>query len=274
MEEIYGYSPRAIGRDLALISVVAGLLVAIHLAVPSGERARFAFNHDTLDPVTVVTSAFVHIDDEHLIGNLAGYIASTALAYALALKARERRWFLLTFGSFLVVLPALVSLSSYAILGWLYPLIDPITRGFSGVGAAFAGFVLIAVLVDVRTEYGWLTAQYVGLAVWLWLLLELFLIYGGDTLVVALAVAALGWAFCGWGLIDEYSGTDLFDGLRRAADDVLTVGLVIWLLTLFVIVLFPAEPVSDGTVTNVFAHAAGFGYGLAGSGLTYRVLHR
>ena len=119
-----------------------------------------------------------------------------------------------------------------------------------------------------------MTAQYVGLAVWLWLLLELFLIYGGDTLGVALAVAALGWTFCGWGLLDEYSGTGLRDGLQRAADDVLTVGIVIWLLTLFVIVLFPAEPVSGGTVTNVFAHAAGFGYGLAGSGLTYRVLHR
>ncbi|MFD1587644.1 hypothetical protein ACFR9U_11665 [Halorientalis brevis] len=274
MDDIYGYSPRAVSRDLALISLVAVVLVVIHVAVPPGGRARFAFNHDSLDPVTVVTSPFVHVDDAHLFGNLAGYVASTVVAYGLCLKARERRWFHLTFASFLVVLPATVSLTSYAILGWLYPAIDPITRGFSGVGAAFTGFVLIAVLVVVRTEYGWLTAQYLGLAVWLWLLLELFLIYGGDTLGVALAVAGLGWAFCGWGLIDEHGTTDIRDGLRRAADDVLTVGVVVWLLTLFVVVLFPAEPVGDGSVTNVFAHAAGMGYGLAGSGLTYRLLHR
>lgn len=273
MEERYGYSPRTVRRDLALISAVAGVLVVIHLAFPPAVRTQLAFDHETLDPVTVFTSVFVHLDATHLLGNLAGYLASAVVAYGLCLLARERRWFLVTFVGFLAVLPLVVSLTSYAILGLLYPVIDPVTRGFSGVGAAFGGFVLIATMVVVEADHGWLTAQYVGMAVWLWLLLELFLIYGGELLPVVLVIAILGWTFCGWGLVDEYDGTDVSDGLRRATDELLIVVLVTLLLSLFVLVLFPADPVNGDTVTNVFAHAAGFAYGLAGSGLTYRILH-
>ncbi|WP_157526093.1 hypothetical protein [Halorientalis sp. IM1011] len=36
----------------------------------------------------------------------------------------------------------------------------------------------------------------------------------------------------------------------------------------FVSVLFPPEIVEDGTVTNIFAHAAGFLYGIGGAAVT------
>ncbi|WP_136715289.1 hypothetical protein [Halorientalis salina] len=269
MGEVYGYSKRSIGRDLALIGSVGVALILFHFLLSPVTRARLAFDHGSLDVVSLYSSAFVHFDASHLLGNVSGYVATTVVAYGLCLKADRRRWFHLTFAGFLLGLPALVSLTSYAVLGWLYPAITPITRGFSGVGAGFTAFVLLALLISLRTKHGLMTALYVGVAVWLWLLLEVFLIYGGESLPVAVAITVTGWGFSGWGLIDEHSGSEPIDGLARESESVLTVLLVVLLLTLFVYILFPSEPVSDGTVTNVFAHAAGFGYGLLGAGTTY-----
>ena len=274
MAEPYGYTRRELGRDLALVWSVGVVLVVVHLLVPAPERARLAFDHTRFDAVSLYTSAFVHVDGAHLLGNLAGYLATTTVAYGLCLQAGARRWFRLTVVSFLVGLPAVLGVTNYALLGMLYPGIDPITRGFSGVGAAFTGYVLLALLEVVRTTHGRLQAAYVGLALWLWLLLEVFLIYGGAYLPVALALAALGWLFSAWGLRAAGDGERVVEGLRRAGDAVWTVVLVGLLLTFVVLALFPADPVDGGTVTNVVAHAAGFGYGLAGAGLTHRVVYR
>jgi membrane associated rhomboid family serine protease len=270
MDDVHGYAPRSVGVDLSLIGGVAVLLGAIHVIAPAGTRAAFAFNHDTLDPVSVYTSVFVHLDGEHLLGNVSGFVASALVAYGLCLQAGRRDWFRATFLSFLVVLPALVSLTSYVILNWLYPVVDPITQGFSGVGAAFAGFVLAALLVALRAEYGRRTAQYLGIGIWLWLLLELTIIYAGQFMLTASALTAAGWGLCLWGLLDEYGWNSPI--VPRATNNRIAFGLVVALLTIFVFVLFPSEIVVNGTVTNVFAHAVGFWYGLVGSALTHLAL--
>lgn len=266
MADIYGYRPQAVARDLLAIGSVAGFLLVIHAVVPQAIRNQLAFHHGQLDPVSMYTSGFVHHDTSHLLGNVAGYVAPTVVAYGLCVQARARRWFRLTFVSFLLVLPGLVSLTSYVALGIRYPSINPVTRGFSGVGAAFVGFVLTALVVALGSEYGRPAAQYVGLAIWLWLLVEISVIYSGTLLLPVAAIASLGWGFCGWGLVAEGHGRSLF---RGDAGQLATIGLVSLLLSVFVFVLFPAELVNGGAVTNVFAHAAGFLYGILGSSLTY-----
>ena len=259
-------------RDGLLIGSVPAVLAAVHLGLSPAARARLAFDHGRLDPVAVFTSAFVHVDGWHLFGNVAGYLAAAALAYGLALQIDRRRWFRLTFGCYLLGLPVAVGLTSYALLAWQFPGIDPVTRGFSGVGSGFVGFVFVALLAGLRDAFGGRTALFVGLAVWLLLLVEVFVIYAGTVTLPVGTAAAVGWGFCLWGLLGEF---DLADGQwRRRWPALGQVGTVVVFLALFVAVLFPARIVADGTVTNVFAHATGILYGAAGAVLTYVISAR
>jgi hypothetical protein len=263
-------SRRRLFQDALLIGGVAVVLAVVHLVLPPATRARLAFDHGTLDPVTVFTSAFVHVDGRHLLGNVAGYLAAAALAYGLAVQVGRRQWFRVTFGCFLLGLPVAVGLTSYAILAWQFPGIDPITRGFSGVGAGFVGFVFVAMLAGIRDAFGARTALFVGLAVWLLLLLEVYVIYAGSLTLTVGVVTAIGWGFCLWGLLGE---VDLADSQwARYWPALGQVTTVVVFLVLFVAILFPARIVADGTVTNVFAHATGLLYGTAGATVTYRIL--
>ncbi|WP_335998904.1 hypothetical protein [Halorientalis halophila] len=260
------------GVDLALIAAVAVALVAIHVVVPPSARSGLALHHDAVDPLALYTGAFVHLDLAHLLGNVGGFVAAALVAYGLCVQAGRRRWFLVTFAGFLLVLPVAVSLTSYAVLGAFYPWIDPVSRGFSGVGAGFAGFVFVALLAVLGRRYGFRIVGFVGLGVWLLLLLEVYLIYAGRVSLAVGGLVVIGWTACLWGLRRELAGPP--ESLRRRIEDelphLLQVGLVVLLLVSFVSVLFPATIVDDGAVTDVFAHAAGFLYGLGGATLTHR----
>jgi len=258
---------RGLVRDGLLIGSVPAILVAVHLGLSPATRARLAFDHGSLDAVTVFTSAFVHVDGQHLLGNVSGYLAAAALAYGLALQSGRRRWFRVTFACYLIGLPVAVGLTSYAILAWQFPGIDPITRGFSGVGAGFVGFVFVALVTGIRDAFTGRTALLVGLAVWLLLLLEVSVIYAGRvTLPVGVAVA-VGWGFSLWSLLGDIDLAE--ERWRHRWPAIGQICTVVVFLGLFVAVLFPARIVTDGTVTNVFAHATGLLYGVAGATVTY-----
>lgn len=257
-------------QDGLLIGGVAFVLALVHVTVPAPVRARYAFDHGSVEVVTLFTSAFVHIDGQHLLGNLTGYVAAAALAYGLTLQTDRRDWFRVTFAVFLFVLPVVVSLTSYALLDWRYPGIEPITRGFSGVGAGFVGFVYVAFVVGLRRAFGTRMAVFVGLAVWLLLLLEVYVVYAGALTLTVAGAIAVGWGCCLWGLLGEVELTEVeFASAWPPVGHVVTVTLM---LVLFVAVLFPRRVVTDGAVTNVFAHATGLLYGIAGASTTYAVL--
>lgn len=266
MESGSGTSGRRLVTDGVLVGSVAVLLGGIHLLVPPAVRAHFAFDHSHLDPITVYTSAFVHLDWAHLLGNVAGYLAAAALAYGLAIQIGRRRWFHVTFTVYLLVLPVVVSVTSYVLLAWQFPGIDPVTRGFSGVGAGFVGFAFVAFVAGLRRAFGERPALFVGLAVWLLLVLEVYVIYAGAVTLAVAGLVAVGWGCCLWGLLGEFDLVAV-DWTRRWPAIGQTVTVVI-LLALFVAVLFPHRIVADGAVINVFAHASGLLYGMAGAGLT------
>ncbi|RXK49055.1 rhomboid family intramembrane serine protease [Halorientalis pallida] len=263
-------------RDLGLIGTVAAVLVWIHLALPPAVRTRMAFRHESLDPVSLYTSAFVHLDVAHLAGNVAGFVAAALVAYGLCVQVGHRRWFRVTFAGFLLVLPVAVSLTSYAVIGLLYPGIEPVSRGFSGVGAAFAGFVFVALLSALNRLYDYRVAGYSGLAIWLLLLFEVYLIYVGDVTPVVGGLFAVGWVACLVGIGRESTGPATVTR-RRSRLELIQLAqalLVVALLVSFVSVLFPPDIVEGGAVTNVFAHAAGFLYGVGGAALTARLVRQ
>jgi len=265
MADVYGYTRRTVVRDLLVVGAVAASLVAIHVGISPAERATLAFHHGTFDVVALYTSTVVHVDASHLLSNLSGYLTATVVTYGLCLRARSRGWFLRTFVGLLAALPPLVGLTSYAILGWQFPGFDPVTRGFSGVAAGFVGFLFVALVATLRVEYGRRAGWYLGIAVWLLLLGEVSLIYGGRYTAPVVGLVGVGWAVCGLVVVSERGRPTSDTVVQVLGGDAVQLSLAVLLLGTFMVVLFPADVVDDGSVTNVFAHAAGLCYGVLGA---------
>jgi len=244
--------------DAGLLSLLAWVLVGIRVLLPSGLRAQLAFDHGAFIPWTLWTHAYVHDGWAHLLQNVGGFVAIAGVAYILCRVLNARRWFWVSTVAFLTVLSVLVSLSSYVLLGWFAPAATPVERGFSGVVAGFAGLVFVAFLMWVNREVGLAATQAVGQMAVLLMLWELSVIYSGWIDVRVTTLVAFGLALSWVLLLRAVSWRDAWD--RREAwwtEIWLAIGVGIVLLTV-VVALFPEDPISGGTFTNIFAHGAGF----------------
>ncbi len=176
----------------------------------------------------------------------------------LCVAVDERRWFWRTFVVFLVALPILVSLSSYVVFSTWFPEASPISRGFSGVVAGFAGFLLVALAVYVRKRYSTELGGVVGVSSFLVLMATIDFIYSGRVRLVVGGLVAAGIALQVGSYVWQ-AEVDLEELDRsRVAQDVWAVVLVFAVLGYIVVSMFPAEVVQDGGFTNIIAHAIGF----------------
>jgi hypothetical protein len=251
--------------DAAVLGGVAALLLAVHFLAPSGLRARLAFDYVTFDPLTLLTSAYVHGSDAHLFGNLFGYGIGAVYAYGLCVRSGRRAWFRRTLVLLLFVLPVLVNLVSFVALTLRFPDARPVSRGFSGVVGGFGGFLLVALFATVRDRDGRRAAVGVLLAV---LLVGVGTLGVGraalDPVTLALVAAGVGLSLYGAGV----PAADLRARLSRRRRDTAEVVLVAFVVLLLLWSLFPSAPAPGAgplADENVFAHAAGvvFGAGLA-----------
>ena len=248
--------------DAVGLAAIGGVLVAIHFLLPVGIREQLAFDHEQFTPWSLLTAAYVHNSTQHLLNNLGGYGVGATIAYVLCVGQDRRRWFWTTIVGFLFVLPILVSLTSYVTFQALG--IEPTTRGFSGVVAGFAGFILVALSRRIGDRYGASVGQSVGQGVFLILLGEIAVIYTGvpSLLVSSLLVVGLVLSFGSLGLRGLRRDWDPDERMELVLEGVFA-GLVVVLLLVFVWALFPTTLVQDGTTTNIVAHGSGFLYGIA-----------
>lgn len=248
--------------DISLILSVAFLLVAVHFLVNKPVQGHLAFNHTVFNPLTLLTSAYVHASIKHLTGNLFGYLITVLYAYFLCWQVGEQPWFRRSFVASLVVLPVLVSLTSYAIIQIRYPTFDPVSRGFSGVVAGFGGVLFVTLYVFLRERFDRNLAGTIAISVLLLLLVEVDTIYAGTVRPLVAGLATVGVALS---LVRYVRGKDLIPAsdieFPALADIGVTALLAIGVLSWLVVGLFPAVLVQGGTVTDIFAHAAGFLYG-------------
>ena len=248
--------------DSAAIIAVLLVLAVVHFIVPSSLQQMLAFNHDRFSGYTLLTAAYVHNTDPHLFGNILGYLLATSYGYMLCIAVDERRWFRRTFVVFLFVLPILVSLSSYAIFSTQYPSTSPTSRGFSGVVAGFGGFLLVALAVYLRNRYSAALGQAVGYGSFFVLMALVDFIYTGTVGLEVGGLVSVGLAFVGGAYVLE---NDLRLGRLKdlgVVRDVLGVVLVFVVLAFLIVNMFPADVVSNGSVTNIWAHAIGFLIGI------------
>jgi hypothetical protein len=259
--------------DLLGIGLVAALLTAVHVFLPSGLQGEFVFRQSLVRPETLLTAAYLHADTQHLLNNLAGYAAVALYTYILCLAAGQRRWFWLTTLTMLTVVPVLVNLSSMVAWELAHAGSIPPSRGFSGVVAAYGGFLAIALLGALRQAYSRLTVYYVGQFLLLVVLGELLVIYADSPPLIGGALVLLGIVLVGAGMIRHAYP----EGIPRNSDDRvslvgagLEVMLVVLMLSLLVYGLFPTELVAGDSLTNVFAHLSGLVWGTILSRWGYR----
>ena len=257
-------SHRPLTLDAALLFSIPLLLAAIHFLAPTALQQALAFDHTRFNGYTLLTAAYVHASNTHLFSNLVGYALTAIYTYMICLDVDELPWFRRTLPIHLVALPVLVNLTSYAIFQLQYPDADPISRGFSGVVGGLGGFLLVALYVFVKKRHDGELAWAVGLTIFLLLMQLIDLRYAGG-----FRASVTGLVLLGSGLVFvQYArnGVEVPDGEVRR-DAVITagaVGLVGVVLGVLILGLFPESEalVEGGTFTNVFAHAAGFVWGI------------
>lgn len=267
------YRMRTIALDLGVIGAVAASLAGIHYLVPPTVQTRLALHTEAVNAYALFTSTFVHADDAHLVANLAGYVAGAGVTYVLCLQAGQRRWFYATFAAFLLVLPMPVSVVGVLALQAQYPEVPLVSRGFSGVVAGFAGFVLVALLAYLRTVYDRSVARYVGSVVVLLLLGELCLIHAPEA-------ASLGASLLVLGAVVTRSRFDWTVGRRVVTIpdveirtlDIVQIALVMLVLLELTFGLFPGEYAVANGITDVFSHLVGLVFGVTVAGVLHRIV--
>lgn len=131
--------------DLVLLAVLPVLMGVLSL-LPTPIRTDLAL--DYLQPTlsTTYTMHFVHLSTGHLLSNLAVYLLVVPVTYVLAIRAGRRRLFLVSFTTFLLAFPFVLSGLN---LLFARPRVG---YGFSGINMAFIGLLPLMLLLAVRRQ--------------------------------------------------------------------------------------------------------------------------
>lgn len=251
----------AVAADLSLLTAVVTLLLGAHLLLPPTVQATLSFDARTFTPITLLTGAYLHVNDAHLVGNVVGFCSAGLVSYLVCLQLDARDWFHRTAVVCLLALPVVVNLASYAAFSLRYPGVPLTTRGFSGVVAGFAGFLLVATLALIRRRHTRGTTLYAGYLIVLTLLGAVLVTYTGVPSLASTGLFALGAGVSTLGLYGEArrQGVPTDHTARvRLAVEVGTVLLLFAVLLSLVLGLFPATLTTGGWLTNVVGHGVGF----------------
>ncbi|MBX0296992.1 hypothetical protein [Haloarcula nitratireducens] len=246
-------------------------MAAIHVLLPPAMHSQLAFRYQYPAVLSVFTSAFVHHSTSHLVTNLIGYGLAAGMTYLLSREAGQRRWFRRTVVVLVVMVPFLVTSTSYLVLTSLQPGLMGAERGFSGVAAGFVGFLFVALLIWLERRYSRVVTWSVGPMVFIGLLLEIAVIYTSGVPVTIIGLGLVGIALSGWQLVDEVALPVGAAFRLEVVPEGLFVGLVVVLLGLLVLLLFPVDIVQQGTTTNIISHGAGFVSGIVLSGICWLI---
>ncbi|MFC7202485.1 hypothetical protein ACFQJC_03090 [Haloferax namakaokahaiae] len=263
-----------LARDVALLLAPVPLLLALHFLTPQSIHSQFVFTFDLSEPWRLLTAAYFHNSDSHLYNNLGGYAVGALLTWMLCLRMGERRWFHVTFAALLLAVPVLTQLSTFAVFTHQFgPDLQTTSRGFSGVVSGFGGFAFVALLALISTAYSRTVVWYSGFLIVLVFLNELLVIYTGTVSPTVIGLTGLGAVLS---VGEMYRQSDVgFERPREAwkpiAIDAMNVVLIVALLVIYVYMLFPSTIVSDGTTTNIYAHALAMVWGGLVAAATYQL---
>lgn len=263
----------ALVRDAPRLAAVPLALVAVHLLLAPATRDALAFEAATVEPVTMWTAAYVHVDEGHLWSNVAGYWLAVLPAWVLHVKWGRRDRFWAAVAVVLVAVPFVTAAGSYLAFRFVHGATETaVTRGFSGVVGGLAGVLFGSLVVFLAERYDRFRASMA--AQFLLLVLSVLVLYGlaADVPLPLAALLVAGLVAAGVGVLPrDRRPAALY---RAALAERWSLALVAYgacSLALLSVSLFPADVTTGGGITNVYSHAAGL---VAGAGVplaTHRV---
>jgi hypothetical protein len=264
MTRFGGLPIRLLLFDLGVLAAIPAVLVGIHFGVPSAYEL-LAFDHAKVRGYTLFTSAYVHGSDTHLYDTVWAYAEIIGLPYFLAIGTAGRRWFYQVTLAFLVVLPVLVSITDYLVLGPVFTPTAPTTLGFSYIVAGFVGLYIVCIVRLVGYRYSREHAELTGLVLGIMIIQTVAARYNPQLTVVSIAaIIAAGVIY----IRRSVTGGRTVPSLhirwnRRVIVDTLFVAFLATVAGLFVLWFFPPpeQIIRDSGAVDIIGHAAGLVYG-------------
>jgi hypothetical protein len=267
------FARRAARYDVLLLAIVPAVLLGV-FTLPYGVRRQFALQYSDPSVVSLYVANFTHFSRSHLISNLVGYALVAPTAYLLCTLAEYRDTFWGVFAVFVLVFPVVLSM---LIVG-LFRGRTGVAIGFSGVLAAFFGFLPIALLWYLRRRFT--EALVLQQAPLLY-----FVGIGTITLIAApldrlsylvLGISAVGLALLGRQLFVDLSRLTVAN-LRRSFfppgyAELASVGILLFFA--FPFAAFPSVRVTGSSFTNLYVHLVGYSLGYLVPYVTFAVVAR
>lgn len=257
-------SLRSIIFDLVIFSSIIPILVGIHFLLPDYIHDAMVFDHSEFAIYTLWTSAYVHLNNGHLINNVLGYFMAMTMTWFVFFY-QYRQWVLRrVFLIYLAVFPILISLSSYGVYQFWLGAEDAVTRGFSGIVAAIFGLLFVSILNTTNDRMGWRGAYGVTGTV-------MFVILG-HMLIRAGAGTPRNIALCSAGALLTLSIGIPLDIVRNPKSilglspldrlEVLLVAGGSIILMYALPRMFPLDWIREDEIINIFGHFAGIVLGI------------
>jgi len=241
-------------RECLALAVIPVVLIGVFL-LPAPIRHSLTFAYVDPSAVTAVTTHFVHFSKDLLLANVLGYVVLAGMGYVLASLGDCRRLFGVAAVTYLFAFPPVLSALNLAVPR------RAVGYGFSGINMAFAGLlpVLLAIYAGRRLDSR-IRVRHAPAIFFASLTLVALSIPRSLVTISLAAVAALGTAGYIGATISALWAADRkerrLQGSRAGWVDVFVVGVATAIG--FPITGFPATPIRDGAVVNLYVHLLGF----------------
>jgi len=249
--------------DLLVLAAVPAVLGAV-FSLPESTRRSLAFAYTDPTVRTAFTAHYVHLDVDHLAGNVAGYGVLAGVGYALAVLAGYRRFFMAALATFLAAFPVILSALNLAVPR------NAIGFGFSGINMALAGLLPLLLGVYARERFfpeaslRALPAAFFLLVGWMALLalpvsegsLDGPGLAGLATAIAGLLLGLLYASSAGIRIRQALRDTVRVAVSNTGYGDLFAVGVA--LAVGYPTVGFPGDPTGTGSVVNLYVHLLGF----------------
>lgn len=240
--------------DFALILAVP-IIITVAYLLPAPIQQSLILEYGNPSLLNIWSASYVHRGFNHFSNNLVAYILYIVPTYLLFIIADRRKLFWYSFVSFLICLPPVIALLNIAVIG------QGSGAGFSGIGAAFIGLLLVALITFVRDRLLNEAGGTTGTSVFLMALG--FTAWNYTNLLVTIGILVVSALL----LLYEIYSIGL-DEVRKAVSELNSnrnhVMLVLVGFALFLsspTLLFPKQIVQDGNAVNIFSHYIGLVFG-------------
>jgi hypothetical protein len=254
---------REILLDLSAILAIPLLLSILHFFLPENLKEMLILHKSYLIGYELLTNHFIHVNLQHLEGNIEYYLISICLLYFPLLALNKRKLFYTLFILNLTILPIIISLIWIPInINILHQQYER-TLGFSGIVSSFLGIAVYVWILLFNKTLG-INTLFAYISFTLVILVSFTFVYTPNNLLLIFSTLAISLIL----LILTFKSINKKDEeklVRRTRFPLIVKLLKVYIFVLyfglfaFAFEMFPYNPAG----TNIMVHYIGFVIGIS-----------